>query len=107
MTSARNELLQILRESKFQSDLDKEEFEKQLQVDNQCKVAAYNEEEYDSFSDRNGQNHSNPRNEDNFRTGRHVAHSTELTGHDHALAMMSKVRHQISEIPHENEEEIR
>ncbi len=66
-----------------------------------------NEEEYDSFSHQNGQNHSNPRNEDNFRTGRHMANSTELPGHDHAPTMMSKVRHHMSEIPHENEEEIR
>ncbi len=70
---------------------------------NHCKVAAHNEEEYNSFSHRYGQN---PRNEDNFRTGHHMANSTELPGHDHAASVMSKVRHCMSEIPHENDEEI-
>ncbi len=93
--------------SKFQSDFDREEFKKQLQVANQRKVAAHNEEEYNSFSHQNGQNHSNPRNEDNFRTGRHIGNSTELPGYDHTSTMMSKVRHCISEIPHENEEKIK
>ncbi len=83
--------------SKLQSDLDREEFKKQLQVANQRKVAAHNEKESNSFSHRNGQNHSNPRNEN----------STELPGHDHTSTMMSKVRHRMSEIPYENEEDIR
>ncbi len=72
MTSAQNELLQKLRVSKFQSDLDREEFKKQLQVANQRKVATHNEEEYNSFTHRNGQIHSNPKTEDNFRTGHHM-----------------------------------
>ncbi len=89
--------------------MDREKFEKQLQVVNQRKVADHNKEEYKSFSNRNGQNHSNPRKEDNSRTGRHMANSTELPGHDLAatMTMMTKVKHCMSVIPHENEEEIR
>ncbi len=36
-----------------------------------------------------------------------MANSTELPGHDHVSTMMSKVKHHMSEIPHENNEEIR
>ncbi len=50
MTAVQNELQQRLRVSKFQQSLDREEFDKLLQVVNQCKVAVHNNEEDDSFS---------------------------------------------------------
>ncbi len=45
-----------------------------------------------------------------FRTGHQMGNSTELSGHDHAGTMMSKVKHRVSDIlpqHHENEEEAR
>ncbi len=98
--------------SNFQQNLDREEYERLLQVANQCKVAVCNKEEEDSFSHQNKQNYSDPsyKVEDNPRNCHQQVNSTELPGHDHATTMMSKVRDRMSEIlpqAHENEEEIR
>ncbi len=98
--------------SNLQKNLDKEDYERLLQVANQCKVAVHNREGDNSFSHQNRQNYSNPSNrvEDNPRAVRQQANSTELPGHDHATTIMSKVRHRMCEIlpqPHENEEELR
>ncbi len=90
--------------------MDREEFERLLQIANQRKVAVQKEEENKSFSHRDAHKFSNPRDKDKSRTSHNMANSTELPGHDHASTMMSKVKHQVSEIfpqPHENEEEVR
>ncbi len=105
--SAQNKLQQKLRMIKFQKNIYREEYERLLQIANQHKVAAHNEEEYNSFSQQNGQNHSNPRNGDNFTTSCHMTNGTELPDHDHAATMMWKLKHCMSEIPHENEKEVR
>ncbi len=110
MIAVWNKLDHQLRASKLQNRLDREEFERLLQVTNQRKVAVQKEEDDESFSHRYAHKYSNPRDEDKFGTSRHFANSTELPGHDHATTMMSKVKHHMSEIfphPHEKEEEVR
>ncbi len=110
MTAVRNKLDHQLRARKYQNRLDREEFKRLLQVANQPKVSVQKEEENKSFSHQNAHKYSNPKDEDNFRTGRQMVNSTELPGHDHASTMMSKVKPRMSDIlpqPHENEEEVR
>ncbi len=51
------------------------------------------EEENESFSHRDPQKFSDPRDEDKSRASCHIANSTELSGHDHASTMMSRVKH--------------
>ncbi len=82
----RNELDHQLIESKLQSRLDREEFERLLLLANQHKVAVQKEEENKSFSHQEAQKFHNP-------TGHHMANSTELPGHDNIHTMMSKVKH--------------
>ncbi len=100
---AQNELDEQLRASKYQNRLDREEFERLLQVANQRKVAMPIEEENESFSHHDAQTFSR-------QTGHHMVNSAELPGHDHASTMMSKSKNRVSDIlphPHENEEEAR
>ncbi len=89
----RNELDDQLRASKYQNKLDREKFERLLQIANQRKVAVQTEEENKSFSHRDVYKFSDPRDEDKSRTSRHMANSSELPSHDHASTMMSKVKH--------------
>ncbi len=86
-----NELDHQLRECKLQNRLDREEFERLLKAINQ-------------------RSYSNPKDEEKAGTGRQLANSMELLGHDHVHTMMSKVNHRVSEIyhhAHENEEDMR
>ncbi len=69
-----NKLHHQLRESKLQNSLDREELERLLKVANQ-------------------RSYSNPKDEENTGTGRQLANSMELPGHDHVHTMMSKVKH--------------
>ncbi len=75
VTIIRNELQQKLRKSNFQKNLDREEYERLLQIADQCNVAVRNEEEDNSFSLRYRQNDSNPnyRSESNPGTGLQLA----------------------------------
>ncbi len=85
------ELNHQLRESKLQNRLDREEFERLQKVANQ-------------------HNFSNLKDEENTGTVHQLENSKELPGHDHVHMMMSKVKHQVSEIhhhPHENENDMR
>ncbi len=70
MTAVRNELDDQLRASKYQNRLDREKFERLLQIANQCKVAVQKEEENESFSYRDAYKFSDPRNKDKSRTSR-------------------------------------
>ncbi len=86
-----NELDHQLREGKLQNRLDREDFKRLIKAANQ-------------------HSYSNPKDVENAGTGRQLAYSTELPGHDHVHTMMSKVKHRVSEIyhhPHENEDDIR
>ncbi len=65
-------------------------------------------EENESFSHPDAPKFSDPGDEE--KTSHHMPNSNELSGHDDASIMISKVKHQVSEIfpqPHENEEELR
>ncbi len=91
--------------------MDREEYERLLQVANQLNLAVHNEEEDNIFSYRYRQNDSNPnyRSESNPRTSHQLENSTEFPGHDYIASMLSKVCHRMSDIlphPHENDEEI-
>ncbi len=66
MMTDRNKLQQQLIEGKLQFTLDKEEFERVLQLANQRKVAVWKEEENKSFSHHEGHKFHNP-------TGLHMA----------------------------------
>ncbi len=109
MTSACNELQQQLRVMNFQKNLDKEEFEKRLQIANQRTVVIQQDEEDNSFSHRLRHNLPNRSGDNgNTRNGHHVTNSTTLPAHGNARSTMSKVSHRVSEImtlPHEDVEE--
>ncbi len=77
----RNELDHQLRESKLQNRLDREEFEGLLKAANQ-------------------RSYSNPKDDEMAVTGRQLANSKQLPGHDHVHTIMSKVKHRMSEIYH-------
>ncbi len=65
-----NELDQQLRESKLQSKMYREEFERHLQLANQSKVVVQKEKGNESLSHQEARKFHNP-------TGRHMANSTE------------------------------
>ncbi len=91
----------------LQKNLDSKEFEKRLQIANQHNIVRHTDAEDDSFSHR--LRHNLPKPNGSSRTGRQLANSTELPGHDLVTTMMSKVSRRISEIlpqPHEDEEEV-
>ncbi len=83
MITDRSELDQQLRESKLQSGLDREKFERLLQIANERKVPVQKEEEKESFSHQEAHKFHNP-------TGRHMANSIELPGHDNIHTMVVK-----------------
>ncbi len=103
MIQVRNELQQ-LRVMNLQNNLDREEFEKRLQIANQHTVVVHTDEEEDSFSHR--VRHNLPKPNGISRTGRQQANSTELLGHDHATTVMSKVSRCVFEILPQDEEEV-
>ncbi len=101
MTVVQNKLDLHLRVSKLQNILDREEFERLLQVANQRKVVLQKDEEDESFSHRYVHKYLNAKDEDKFRTSHHMVNSTKSPGHDHASTVMSKVKHLVSAIfPH-------
>ncbi len=61
MIVARNEVEDQLRASKYQNRMDRKEFERLLQVSNQCKVAVQKEEENESFSHQDSHKFSYPK----------------------------------------------
>ncbi len=79
----RNNLDHELRDSKLMIRMEREEYEKCLDIANQCSLALqifYNQ------------------NEEKALTGRQLVNNTELAGHGHAAMMMSKVQHRMSDI---------
>ncbi len=83
MTADCNELYHQLRDSKLTIRLDREEYERRLDIANQHSMAF--------------QKFANP-NEEKALTGRQLANNTELHGHSHGAMMMSKVHHRMSDI---------
>ncbi len=111
MRVIRNDLQQQLRVMNLQKNLDKEEFEKLLQIANQHTVVVDTEEEDESFSHlpRHKMSKQNIRAESSSKAGGQLANSTELPGHDHATTVMSKISCCVSEIlppTHIDEEEV-
>ncbi len=100
MTVFRNDLQQQLRVINLQKNVDREEFEKRLQIANQCTVAIHTDEEDECFSHRVSHNFtkSNIRADGSSRTGRQLVNNTELLGHDHTTTVMSTVSCCVSEI---------
>ncbi len=90
MIVCHNELQQQLRVMNLQKNLNREEFEKRLQIANQHNLVIHTDEEDKSFSHRFRPNlpKSNSSVNDSSRAGRQLANSTELPGHDHVTTVM-------------------
>ncbi len=69
--------------------MDREEFERLLQVANQRKVESQKEEENESISHHDA---LFPCSKEKARTGHHMANSTELPGHDNSNTLISKTK---------------